>query len=60
VLDDVGQELPTKPIRALIQSWNVRSLSLARRLGFVEMGTHQCVQDGNEIDYTIVVRPVRG
>jgi RimJ/RimL family protein N-acetyltransferase len=60
VLDDVGQELPAKPVRALIQSWNVRSLSLARRLGFVETGTHRCVQDGNDIDYTIVVRPVRG
>jgi RimJ/RimL family protein N-acetyltransferase len=60
VLDDVGQDLPAKPVRSLIQSWNVRSLSLARRLGFVETGTHWCVQDGNEIDYTIVVRPVRG
>lgn len=60
VLDDVGRGLPAQPVRALIQSWNVRSLSLARRLGFVETGTHRCVQDGNEIDYTIVVRPVRG
>lgn len=60
VLDDVGHDLPAKPVRALIQSWNVRSLSLARRLGFVETGTHRCVQNGNEIDYTIVVRPVSG
>ena len=60
VLDDVAHELPVKPVRALIQTWNTRSLSLARRLGFVETGTHLCVQDGSEIDYTIVVRPVRG
>jgi ribosomal-protein-alanine N-acetyltransferase len=60
VLDDIGHQLPAKPVRALIQSWNVRSRSMARRLGFVESGTHRCVQDGNEIDYTIVVRPARG
>jgi ribosomal-protein-alanine N-acetyltransferase len=60
VLDDLGRELSAKPIRAFIQSWNVRSLSLARRFGFVEAGAHGCVQDGTEVDYTIVVRPVRG
>jgi [ribosomal protein S18]-alanine N-acetyltransferase len=57
VFDDLRRELPTKPVRAVIQTWNTRSLSLARRFGFVEAGTHRCVQDGNEIDYTIVVRP---
>jgi ribosomal-protein-alanine N-acetyltransferase len=60
VLDDLGRGQPAKPVRAFIQSWNVRSLSLARRLGFVETGTHRCVQDATEIDYTTVVRPVRG
>jgi RimJ/RimL family protein N-acetyltransferase len=30
VLDDLGRQQPAKPVRALIQSWNVRSLSLAR------------------------------
>lgn len=60
VLDDVAHELPAKPVRALIQSWNTRSLSLARRLGFAEVGIHRCVQDGDEVDYTIVVRPARG
>lgn len=57
VLDDVDQVLPAKPVRALIQTWNTRSLSVTRRFGFVDMGIHHCVQDGNEIDYTIVVRP---
>jgi RimJ/RimL family protein N-acetyltransferase len=59
-LDDLGRELPAKPIRALIQSWNTRSLVLARRLGFAEAGAHRCVQDGVEVDYTIVVRRPRG
>lgn len=58
VLDDVVRELPGKPIRALIQSWNTRSLSLARRFGFVEAGIHRCAQDGDEVDYTMVIRPV--
>jgi ribosomal-protein-alanine N-acetyltransferase len=56
VLGDLGDRLQTKPVRAVIQSWNVRSLALARRLGFVEIGTHRCVQEGGEIDYVIVVR----
>jgi [ribosomal protein S18]-alanine N-acetyltransferase len=60
VLDDLGRQLRAKPVRALIQTWNVRSLSLARRFGFLEVGTHRCVQDGSEIDYTVVVRPARG
>jgi L-amino acid N-acyltransferase YncA len=60
VLDDLGRQQQAKPVRALIQAWNVRSLSLARRFGFLEVGTHRCVQDGKEIDYTVVVRPARG
>jgi RimJ/RimL family protein N-acetyltransferase len=60
VLDDLGRVLPAKPVRALIQTWNARSLSLARRFRFAEAGIHRCVQDGNQVDYTIVVRPARG
>ena len=60
VLDDLGRQQPAKAVRALIQSWNVRSLSLARGFGFLENGTHRCVQDGEEIDYTVVVRPAHG
>jgi ribosomal-protein-alanine N-acetyltransferase len=56
VLDDLGGRPPTKPVRALIQSWNVRSLSLVRRCGFLEIGTHRCVQGAGEVDYVIVVR----
>jgi ribosomal-protein-alanine N-acetyltransferase len=60
VLDDLGRQQQTKPVRALIQAWNARSLSLARRFGFLEVGTHRCVQGGEAIDYTVVVRPARG
>jgi L-amino acid N-acyltransferase YncA len=60
VLDDVARELPAKSVRALIQSWNTRSLSLARAFGFAVAGAHRCGQGGNEVDYTIVVRPDHG
>jgi RimJ/RimL family protein N-acetyltransferase len=41
-------------LRAVVQSWNERSLRLTRSLGFVETGTHTCVQDGSPVRYTIV------
>jgi ribosomal-protein-alanine N-acetyltransferase len=44
-------------LRAVIQSWNQRSLRLAQGLGFREVGTHRCVQDGHEVRYAVLVRP---
>ena len=46
-------------LRAVIQSWNQRSLRMARGLGFREVGSHRCVQDGSEVSYTVLVRPAR-
>ncbi len=47
------------PLRAVIQSWNQRSLRMAQGLGFREMGTHRCVQGAREVSYTVLVRPAR-
>jgi ribosomal-protein-alanine N-acetyltransferase len=41
-------------LRAVVQSWNERSLRLTRSLGFAETGTHRCHQEGREVDYTVL------
>lgn len=57
VLDHVRGRFGDRPLRAVVQGWNERSLRLARGLGFRESGTHRCVQDGKEISYVVLVRP---
>lgn len=42
-------------LRAVVQSWNERSLRLTRGLGFVEVGRHVCVQDDRAVEYVVVV-----
>ena len=56
VLDDIRRDHPGMVIRAVIQSWNRRSVRLAQRLGFVATGTHRCFQDGREVEYTVLVQ----
>lgn len=56
VLDHYQRESAHTGLRAAIQSWNERSLSLTRRLGFAETGRHTCVQDGHPVEYVIVTR----
>lgn len=41
-------------LRALVQSWNERSLRLCARLGFRAVGMHTCVQDGQEVTYVVL------
>jgi [ribosomal protein S18]-alanine N-acetyltransferase len=57
VLEYLRERYGDQPLRAVIQSWNERSLRLARNLGFRDAGTHQCVQDGHEVSYTLLIRP---
>jgi RimJ/RimL family protein N-acetyltransferase len=57
VLDYVRGLHGDRPLRAVVQSWNERSLRLCRRLGFRGAGTHVCVQDGRDVSYRIMVRP---
>jgi ribosomal-protein-alanine N-acetyltransferase len=56
VLDDVGRRLLPTPLRAVIQTWNTRSLALARRLGFTAAGNHRCRQDDGEVTYAVLIR----
>jgi [ribosomal protein S18]-alanine N-acetyltransferase len=55
VLEDVRRAHPATPLRTVIQTWNMRSVRLAQRLGFVVTGTHRCVQDGRQVEYTVAV-----
>ena len=42
-------------LRAVVQSWNERSLRLCAGLGFHPVGMHTCVQDGREVSYVVLV-----
>lgn len=57
VLDDVHRLLPFTPLRIVIQTWNARSLALARGLGFTAAGSHRCRQDGADVAYSVLIRP---
>ncbi|WP_394845370.1 GNAT family N-acetyltransferase [Pendulispora brunnea] len=41
--------------RAVVQSWNERSLRLTARLGFRAVGTHTCLQGGKPVEYLVLV-----
>lgn len=47
---------PGTTLRAVIQSWNERSLRVARRLGFDDAGEIATVQGGRAIAYRVVRR----
>jgi [ribosomal protein S18]-alanine N-acetyltransferase len=57
VLEHLGGRFGDRPLRAAVQSWNERSLRLARGLGFRPVGVHRCVQDGREVSYDLLIRP---
>ena len=46
-------------LRAVVQSWNERSLRLTRRLGFQEAGELIAIQGGRPVTYRVVRRPPR-
>ena len=60
VLSFLSQTHPDKALRAVVQSWNERSLQLTRRLGFEDAGELNVVQAGRPVAYRVVVkRPPR-
>ena len=40
--------------RAVVQSWNERSIRTAHRMGFAEIGRHVCTQDGRDVEYVVL------
>jgi [ribosomal protein S18]-alanine N-acetyltransferase len=53
------QTYPDDILRAVVQSWNERSLRLAASLGFEVAGTHYCVQRGSAVAYTVLLASPR-
>lgn len=45
--------------RAVVQSWNERSIRTAYRMGFVESGRHVCRQDGRDVEYVVLGMELR-
>jgi [ribosomal protein S18]-alanine N-acetyltransferase len=45
--------------RAVVQSWNERSIRAARRMGFVETARHVCRQDGRDVEYVVLGMELR-
>jgi ribosomal-protein-alanine N-acetyltransferase len=42
-------------LRAVVQSWNERSLRLCAGLGFRAVGTHTCTHDGKDVTYVVLM-----
>ncbi len=55
VLEHLRATTDARRFRAVVQSWNERSLRLTRRLGFVEVGRHTAMQGGRPVAYTVLV-----
>jgi [ribosomal protein S18]-alanine N-acetyltransferase len=56
VLGYLAERHPDGVLRAVVQSWNERSLRLTKRLGFEDVGELAIVQGGRSVSYRIVVR----
>jgi [ribosomal protein S18]-alanine N-acetyltransferase len=56
VLNFLSQTHLDKVLRAVVQSWNERSLQLTRRLGFEDAGELNVVQGGRPVSYRVVIK----
>lgn len=59
VMDHCRQTRHEEHLRAVAQSWNERSIRLAVSMGFAPTGTHECVQGGTTVAYTVLAAPLR-
>jgi [ribosomal protein S18]-alanine N-acetyltransferase len=58
VLDWVAHRSDAHHLRAVVQSWNERSLRFCRALGFEAVGHHLVSQAGAIVDYVVLNRPM--
>lgn len=56
VLDSIAARSEASSLRAVVQSWNERSLRLCARLGFREAGRHLVHEPDGDVEYVVVVR----
>ena len=57
VLDHLGSRYPGRPLRAVIQAWNLRSRRFAAELGFVDAGELGSTHGEEQGSYRIVLKP---
>jgi len=60
VLDHLGHEYPGRPLRAVIQSWNLRSRRFAATLGFVDVGELASSPCSQQESYRVLLKPEAG
>jgi ribosomal-protein-alanine N-acetyltransferase len=60
VLDHVSHEYPGRPLRAVIQSWNLRSRRFAASLGFVDIGELARSPCSQQESYRVLLKPEQG
>ena len=58
VMDYFQESAEGNHLRVVVQSWNERSLTLARNLGFEEIGIHECDQNGSLVTYTLLLKSI--
>ncbi|MGH8980365.1 MAG: GNAT family N-acetyltransferase [Acidimicrobiales bacterium] len=57
VLELLAHAVRPEGFRAVVQSWNTRSIRLCDQLGFEKVGAHVAVQTGMPVEYVVLRRP---
>ena len=58
VLNYFQESTEANQLRVVVQSWNERSLTLTRNLGFEEIGIYECDQNGSLVTYTLLLKSI--
>ena len=56
ITDYFGNTTSANSLRVAVQSWNARGLRLAKSLGFMAIGNHECFQNGSRVSYTVLIK----